>query len=250
MVSILWWERSASDVEREAVMAWGMEFRSRFGEFFPDGCFEADRKTKDPEFYNRLRVAYTSATPEEQIELCGKASDNDYSAAIEYTGYVFDRLRYGTSCYLYGQPFRTLKPHEVPKSFDLAKTYKTLGAMIELNDLIVAVDNYLKDLMEEMEPGIHGFIPIPILTPRKVPFPKNYFILVVNQNFIGAAEVESNKRLRDVTATEFKRGFFGNAHLWRERHFRENAVFFSDELMTEINKRGLRVPKCQKIKEV
>ncbi len=43
---------------------------------------------------------------------------------------------------------------------------------------------------------------------------------------------------------------FGSSHIWRERELTDPTLLFSDELVTEIKKAGLKIPKHFQLKAV
>lgn len=255
-------------------MVWGMRLPDSFGEFFPDGDFEYDPKAKESGWRERLRLHYLAQAPEEQLRLFDyRGFDHGGNGvgygAGEYPSYVSGKFTYGMG----GKagpdslPFSAAEAHEAPLTFDLEKTYATLGSLIKLNSRIPAVDEALKSLIERLEPGVHQFFPIEIRMPKGRVFEKDYFTLITGQ-YCDSFSPERSKTDAYRTYAEYpgfynfeksKKGIsglalikanFGSVHLWRERAFRETLTCFSDGLMAEIAQTGLRVPTHYKMKEV
>ena len=255
-------------------MAWGMGLRDSFGEFFPDGDFEYDPKTKESGWRERLRLHYLAQSPEEQLRLFDyRGFDHGGNGvghgASEYPSYVWGKFTYGIGAKAGSDslPFSAAEPHEAPTSFDTEKTYSALGSLINLNGRTLAVDETLKALIERLEPGVHQFFPIEIRMPKGAVFPKNYYTLAIGQycdsfspekskpdsyrtypEYPGFHNFEKSKK--GVSGLVLIKANLGNVHLWRERAFRETLTCISDELQAEIANAGLRMPQHYHMKVV
>ena len=237
-------------------MVWGMRLPVSFGEFWPDGHFEYDPKKKDTGWYNRLRLHYLSQTSEEQIRLFDYRGfdhgDNGVAyGAAHYSTYAPGKFRreVGTKGGPDSLPFARAEAHEAPLTFDAQKTYASLGSLIKFNDRILAADEMLKAMIERLEPGVHQFFPIEIVTPKGKVFSRNYHTLVIGQYFDSYSPEHSDESRKNMTGYAFSKLSFGKAHLWRDRHFPLLSCF-SDELMAKIADAGLRIPRHYKMKEV
>ncbi|WP_210207207.1 hypothetical protein [Rhodoblastus acidophilus] len=97
-------------------------------------------------------------------------------------------------------------------------------------------------------------------------YPKQYFVMVIGQYIDSFSPEQSDaanlKRngvrrylvLRDdsikaMSGLAFFRNLFGDAHLWRERYITNVLFCLSDQLKSEIDHLGLRVPKHYTMKE-
>jgi hypothetical protein len=257
-------------------MVWGMLIPKGFGEFWPDGDFEYDPKEKDTGWYNRLEQHYREQTPEEQIRLydyrdpvLGEVNHYVGYGASKYPTYVSGKFKReaGSKDGPDSLPFGRAEAHEAPSTFDTEKTYEKLGSLIALNYGILAVDEILKEIIERLEPGMHQFFPIEIKMPKGTVFPKKYYTLVIGQycdsfspgqsdresyisypNYPGFYNLEESKK--GVSGLALSKIHMAGSHLWRERAFRENLTCFSDELISEISRSELRIPKHYKMKEV
>ena len=237
-------------------MVWGMRLPDSFGEFWPLGDFEYDPKEKDTGWYDRLRLHYLAQTPDEQIRLFDyRGFDHGGNGvgygASKYRTYVSGKFKheFGTKDGPDSLPFSAAGAHEAPLTFDIEKTYASLGSLIMLNDRILAVDETLKAIIERLEPGVHQFFPIEIRMPKGEVFPKNYYTLVIGQYLDSYSPENSDEIKKNMNGRAFSKNAFGRAHLWRDRRF-PMVNCFSDELMTEISEAGLRIPKHYKMKEV
>lgn len=64
---------------------------------------------------------------------------------------------------------------ELPTEYKTVKSHKTLGSIIMLPDQLTAVDQDIKSILEELEPGIQRFWPIRVVMPKNQEYPCNYF---------------------------------------------------------------------------
>lgn len=237
-------------------MVWGMRLPDNFGKFWPSGEFEYDPKVNATGWYERLRLYYFAQTPEEQIRLYDyRGLENGHNtvewAANAYATYPSGKFKceVGTKNRPESIPFTPMEVHEAPITFDTDKTYALLGSLIKLNDRILAVDETLKSIIEEMEPSIHQFFPIEIRMPRGKVFPKNYYTLVIGQYYNSHIPEQSDESKKNMIGRVFSKKAFGNAHLWRDRKF-AMVNCFSDAFIDKIDKAGLQLPRHYKMKEV
>ena len=238
-------------------MVWGMRLPDSFGEFWPDGEFEYDPKKKESGWGERLRNHYLSQTPEEQLRLYDYRGsgdgDNTVSGGSEdYKIYVSSKFRFEVGAknpVLNQLPVKPVERHEIPFSYDTAKTYEKLGSMIEFHREILAVDETLKAIIDRLEPRKHQFFPIEIKMPKGRVFAKTYYILVIGQYLDSYSPEHSDETKKNMTGRAFSRAAFGDANLWRDRRF-PKVICFSDGLREEIDKAALRIPKHYKMKEI
>lgn len=249
-------------------MVWGMTTNFGFGEFWPDGDFEYDKKMDECGWYARLRAYYAQQTPEEQKRLFDFKGDPGNRSHF-YGTFPHYKFNNEPGALEKGAPLGPLEPHEIPHSWDTFKSHKALGSLIMLSGKTLAVDEALKSVIERLEPGVHEFFEIPIWMPRGKPYPARYYILRIGQYFDAISFDDSwegsfwyseanpgtiflEESAKAVKGLAFRKSAFGGAHLWRERYrtFQENLTIFSDELIAEINQAGLRIPKHYKMKAV
>lgn len=236
-------------------MVWGMPLPGNFGDFFPDGDYVGWDEELDGYFNNKM--------PAEQKRFFDHPPPS-------YNYYVAQKLISEPGVKHPGMPdqppFGPIAPHEAPKRFETVKKYASLGSLIKLTARILAVDAPLKDIIERAEPGVHHFFPIEIVLPKNVAYPKPYFVLVIGQFLDSFSPEQSNpKSWRDsgIEGSYFfdsdKKSMSGlalskqkhrNAHLWRERRMLTELVCLSDDLVDEITRSGLRIPKHYKLKVV
>lgn len=140
-------------------MVWGMVLPKGFGEYWPSGEFEYDPKTGSTGWYDRLTDHYLRQTPDEQQRLFQyPASPAD--AARRYGTYPVGKFKKEPgSSRREGEepPLGEVLPHEIPRSFDADKSYRSLASLIKLNDKIIAVDDRLKEIIEGLDPKMHDF---------------------------------------------------------------------------------------------
>jgi hypothetical protein len=246
------------------MMVWGMGLPESFGEFWPDGDFEGGG------WYGRLMGDFYRQSPEIQQKLFDSPLE-PIEAMQAYSSYVGDKFikEVGARKSLRPEhpPYTPVRANEAPASFDTEKTYKTLGSLIMLNDRIIAVDDALKDIIEQFEPDMHQFCPIKIVMPKGQVFPKNFYIMVVGQYFDSFVPEKSDSEAfrelpnsggelsighgpkNNIPRLALSGNIHGGAHLWRERRFGPWLTCFSEELIAEIEKAGLRIPKLHKMME-
>ena len=240
-------------------MVWGMALPKSFGEFWPDGFFEMDRKSRQDGWYQRLTDYYKAQTPDEQKRLFDYKGDPG-NAAHSYGTFPSYKLTSepGTGGDGNSPPYGKLEPYEPPHSFDAVKAYKSLGAIIKLNDRILAVNGQFKAIVEQLEPHVHAFYPITIGMPRGQTYPDAYYTLRVGQYFDAFSPADSAPdsarerqsgfwvpaaKKQDLEGLAMRTSVFGDAHLWRDRRFKEDLTCFSDALQAEIAKAGLTLPR-------
>jgi hypothetical protein len=243
-------------------MVWGMTLPNGFGEFWPSGDFECLNKFEGGKWSKRLRLHYLEQTPDDQRRLYHCEGLSAGEVAATYPFYAMEKFTSEPGAVRKSLPLTPIQKHESPHSFDTEKGQKELGSLIMLNSKILAVDDVLKSVIDQLEPGVHQFYPIEIKMPRGILYPKQYYTLVIGQYF-DAFSVDDSKPesiSRHASGAIYKpfpsnglavrKAVFGNAHLWRDRSFGEELTCFSDELKVEIDKAGLRLPKHYKLKEV
>lgn len=121
-------------------MAWAMKLNNGFGDYFPDGDFA--------EWKAQLRQFWYNGLSDQRRQII---SDSMRS----YSGWVsaaFEReigVRWG------GMQIVAPLDEELPKLFRTVKTYRNLASMISLNDRLIAVDEDLRAIIEDLEPGVH-----------------------------------------------------------------------------------------------
>lgn len=231
-------------------MVWGMQLPDKFGEFWPEGVLEMDPETYQDGWFDRLRNYYSALTTAERKELFDYKW-NDGNAALKYSGFVSDKftLKIGSEVGDGCPPLTPIEPHEVPQSYT-TRPYRSLGSIISLSRGPEAVDGELKDIIEKFEPGVHKFFPIKMyIGLGEKQLDKQYYVLYVGQYFDAYAPDKNDTGKPPFVGNAFRRSAYGDAHLWKDINLRE-PIFFSDELMTEIDRAKLRLPRRYKMKEV
>ncbi|MDX8350915.1 imm11 family protein [Cognatiyoonia sp. IB215182] len=222
-------------------MAWGMHEPSRFGEFFPDGDY-VGREEALREYYNQMS--------EEEKKLRGMVK------RFSLTGFSKK----------YTRDFGPMTDAECPNEFLTVKSYRSLGSLLNTSNRLLAVDQGFKDILEELEPGVHQFWPIEIRMPRNKTYPSTYYGLRIGQfldafnpdhskdecynisgyeNYRGVAPIK-----KAITGLAVSKDAVVNAHLWREKKLTQPDIFLSNELQQRAREAGLRLPKHFQMKEV
>lgn len=235
-------------------MVWGMALPSGFGAFFPEGTFEG--------WARDLTTYYARQSAADRKALFDSAEGSG-----GYCYYVAQKFKneLGTCIRQGDPPFTPVRPNEAPASFLTKKHHAELGALIKLESMILAVDERLKDLIEQIEPGLHGLFPLEIHMPKGQVYPVRYYTLVIGRyldSFLPTSSRQGSWRpngpdkyfpgetKKDIGGLAFSRPVFGNAHLWRERRLGTQLTCFSDELQAAIATANLRIPQHYRMIEV
>jgi len=236
-------------------MVWGLKLPSGFGDYFPDAEYVGYSERLKDYFENEMQ-------PEEQ------AKYGEFRGA-GYVGHVVENFKYepgtvhGEKC-----PYRPVAEHEWPEKYELYKTYKTLGSLFMMNSRLLAVDSDFKNAVERLEPGVHAFRPIEVVTRKGQAYPAQYYTMLIGQfldSFKADESTEGSWRKpseeyeqyfvfsdakKYMSGLAFSKSAIDGAHLWRERHLSKPEIFFSDALKAEFDKSNLRLPKHCQMKEV
>lgn len=221
-------------------MVWGLVEPSGYGDYFPGGDYIGWEEALSRYFNEEL-------TADQRAEF-----DNRDIRFMRITSLKFTEAK--------GQ----LAPHEIPDEFRLRETHKSLGALIVFDERHLAVNETLKEIIESFEPGIHQFWPLRITMPKGREYPVPYYGLRIG-SFLDSFVPERSEGYRKPSEFELyyadrtKKGYtalclsekvFSGNHLWRECRLSTPNIFFSDELMTVIERRALRIPKHHQLKVI
>ena len=227
-------------------MVWGMPEPKGFGEFWPDGTFEA--------WFDDLRDYYSNRMSDEDKTAMGMEEFFDLTA-------ITNKFK---------EDLGPVKPPECPKEFTVhfKKNTGDYGSLITLSCQVLAVDDALKTIIEALEPEVHQFWPIRLVTlkTRKV-YPQSFFGIRIGQyldSFSPEQSTEGSWRVNEkigryrayFSQKKYYEGLalsqeaIGQMHLWSEKRLRHPRLFLSDTLMSKIKEAGLRVPKHYKMKSV
>lgn len=235
--------------------AWGVLEPTGFSAFFPDGHFP------DWEAALEQRAAGGQLWPP-------KALDDPIEAV---SGRIAEKFE---------ADVQWLDPHECPATFATGWDMARFPSLIRLNGSISAsaearlqfarllvVDAALKDIIEDLEPGIHQFWPIRILMGNdRKELPHSMFGLGIRnhldafrpeQSRAGVCRQGSNGTF--FATSESKSVISGLAiscdqsppvHLWRDRTLRKPGIFMSGALMSRIAAERLVIPMHFSLKVV
>lgn len=232
-------------------MVWAVSSPTSLGVYFPAGDYVGWKERLFAYYKNEM-------TPEEKTE---------YSIA-DYADNVIDKFKMERQPPSGARNLCPIRPHEAPDHYKMAKTFPDLGSMITLTYGNWAVEGALKKIIEQLEPHVHEFYPIKMITPNGQAYPKKYFLLVIGQ-YLESFSLSQSKRgtwrqnsdfperysiyswtKLEISGLAFEKSKFGNAHLWRERAGGFPQIFFSDALKAEIDKSDLHMPRIFRAKEV
>lgn len=222
-------------------MTWGIMLPTNFGSFFPDGSYvDAEAKATD-HFENAL-------SDEERNELAPVVARFGVTKLLANASRKFS------------SGGKRVEDYEKPTEVRTRKTYKKLGSFIQLYQGLMAVDQKLKDLIEEIEPGVHQFWPIQITMPKGVAYPKPFYGLVNQNTRMGFSREATNscfwKELspgipvwkpvepynESIPNLAISKQEVVGAHLWQDGSLMYPKYSFSNELMDAIKAAGLSLP--------
>lgn len=190
---------------------------------------------------------------------------------------VSQKFYYETGSVVDHKLVEPIAPHEFPTEVALEKNYSTLGSWLEFKRGIIAVDERMKVLIEELDPGVHRFWPLRLIKPNGQEFPTTYQGIVIGrfldsflpeattpEAFEGGEEFydgggklrKANYTIRGVrsklkyTALVFSKEKTSGSHLWRERRMTDPQVLISDEMKAAIDATGLKVPTHYQVKVI
>lgn len=228
-------------------MVWAMHRASGFGDYRPDGSYA--------EWDDQLRKFTLDGLTEERKKTILKSMRS-------YRGWISQAFSDEIGAPMGGMITPSPLPEELPRTFHTVRAYRTLASMISLNDRLLAVDENMREIIEDLEPGLHRFWPIQIVMPKSQVYPRAYFGMLVGRFLESFSPEKSDPQsyraseyiytlpgsVKDTLAGIVLDGsVIGAAHLWRERRLPMPDLFLSDTLKSRIDAAGLRMPKCRQV---
>ncbi|RWM13573.1 MAG: hypothetical protein E5X53_34500 [Mesorhizobium sp.] len=151
-----------------------------------------------------------------------------------------------------------LDPAEAPTALRIHDTVPATQHAFTSSGGIHVISRGLRDLFEEMDPGVHQFLPITVTDRKGQPFGE-WFIL--NVGFRQDTAFDDPAEAGTVPDTEGRRGMMwlqdrtmtvdpakqSGVNLWRETRFPDVCVI-SDQLHDELKRRGMKFFKAIKLK--
>jgi hypothetical protein len=232
-------------------MVWALKVSSGFGDYFPDG-------SHDESWDKQLREYTQSGLSEERRQSILRSRRS-------YRGWISAAFTHPPGTEFGGMVVPDPLPEELPSEYRTVKSYKSLASLIAMPNMLAVVDQDLKEIIEEMEPGVHRFWPIKIVMPRNKEYPANYYGILVG-NFPNAFRPDASepsafrKGENIYLLGSFEKGKLeglafseqakGGMHLWREPNISQVDLFLSDQLLERIKKAGLRVGRHYRVRLV
>jgi hypothetical protein len=230
-------------------MVWALQLPNAMGPGLPHG---------DHVGFEEGLVEHFNALPPGE-----KAKFNDRASACRQ--YVYYKYTFEPGMVIPDDPpLGSLEDHEWPVEVRLERDYKALNALLRMTGHVLAADQALKDVIEELDPGVHQFRPLRIVRKSGAEHATPYCTMLIGRWLDSFTPEQTDKRLwRDAgrrysQATldddtrsadlAFSRAAFGNAHLWREKRIFNIDYFFSDELRGAIKAAGLGVSTFHRLK--
>ncbi len=223
-------------------MAWALKNPEGFGDYWPKGDYDGWDEQLEDYVHNEL-------SEEEKAKV--------------WDGYRIKKLNFSEK---FIKNLGAVMPQESPPGYQTEKSYTKLSSMIKIANRMVVVDESLKGIIEQVEPGIHQFFPFKITMPRGKEYPVHYYILVIRQ-FIEAYIPTQNTLIRRLRPSDSRfyaksdtkkiynqfqlsKKAIGSAHLWRDTRMRSPNIFISDTLQAAIAEAGLKIFRHHQVNEV
>ncbi|NSX55129.1 imm11 family protein [Parasulfitobacter algicola] len=163
---------------------------------------------------------------------------------------------------VYAEGTRKLGSDEVPKTFKLSKARDSLPASFMVQDGLYIVQKPFRDLIEQLDPGLHQFFPIEVRHRNGTPHDPPCYAINVTETRDSIVDDQStvDKFVTDPENTDKRIVYFKkditidpskltNIHLWREVRY-PKSLLMSDELRDALKETGLRMPRCFKAKNL
>ncbi len=214
-------------------MVWCLEFPAQFGRFFPHGGYVGWEEALERYYMQELSEADR------------QTYDNRYA---KYASIAAQKFSSTTDPIL---------DHEWPQEYHLDRDYKRLGSISNSQNGIMWVESALKDLIEALEPGVHHFRPLRLLTRTGEVYPGDYHVMAIGQNLNGFDPEGSdpdcikwsersqkfNVYTSDLKGMAFNSGVVFGKHIWREKGVTVPYICLSDALVQEIRARDFLMPE-------
>lgn len=236
-------------------MVWGM-YRPGAGKFGPYGNEEGEGDGPGRDGWStRLKEHYKAQTEEEQRRLFYHP---EFTPCFHfYPGRVEKKFKHEVGSHPSGAnlPITPIEPHEPMRFYVTEKGHKTIPSIISLPSMKWAVDENVKRLIDEMDPGVHHLYPFEIRSPRGKVYPVTYYMFVSSRWLDSFDEEKSQTwKIRDDywsapdskasgKVTLMRRSIFGDAALWWERKLFNDLMCFSDEFAERLIASDLFLPK-------
>ncbi|MEM7700785.1 MAG: DUF1629 domain-containing protein [Pseudomonadota bacterium] len=241
-------------------MVWGMQ-QPGPGKYGPYGDYEGEARIASG-WRNRLKEHYKAQPDAEQDRLFNPPDSQ--ARAHFYAGYVVKKFKFEVGSQPMGVKalITPIEPHEPIRFYELEKGQKTIPSIISLPSMLWAVDENVKRLIDELDPGVHQFYPFEIRNRRGKVYPVTYYMFVSGRwlESYDTTENEASKihdgHYRSPSSqaegkrTSMRRSVFGDAPLWWERKFRNELLCFSDEFAERLTASELWLPKFFRLKEI
>jgi len=223
-------------------MTWAMMLPRGFGDFWPLGQMTDARGKAEAQFNSAL-------SQEERVEMPEGVHSQGVQAILANAS---------RKCEM---DLGALEPYEQGEVFETDKTEKSLASLIKLSNGLLAVDDPLKAIIEDLNPGVHQFWPLEIKMPKGKVYPTQYHALVVRRYLDSFTPKQSEPhswrqmgrgshymvvrypKKKEIMGLALAEEKIGSSHLWRERFLSAPEIFFSDLLKKRIDEAGLRIPK-------
>ena len=243
-------------------MVWGIFFDSEFNAFFPKGNFRGYKAALAAHYGARQVPGLTPRHPPNYVFADDRPINGDGRPYEVFASYALDvSEKFHSELGETGRhrpPLLPIAPHEWPREYVYERTYTRQSALMMGPNRMYFVTESLRDIIEQLEPGVHRFNPLKVLLPKGEAHPVQHHMMVVGTWLSAFRPQQSDpKSLRDTDSTAPTIGYprkacsrgvalssdaIGSAHLWCERHLRSVTFLMSDQLQTEISAAGLTIP--------
>ena len=144
-----------------------------------------------------------------------------------------------------------LDPAELPRSASQVSPHKTVPDVINMAGCW-CVSQPFRDLVEEREPGVHAFYPLPLFRKDGSAVEQHYHLFDVRQQIdavdldrseVAWTEATAGRRLMsvgDYSKLALDSQAIAGKHVWRGHQQLSNIVFCSDDIMAAIERAKLK----------
>ncbi|MBB1247911.1 hypothetical protein H2O14_03305 [Rhizobium sp. G21] len=158
-----------------------------------------------------------------------------------------------------------MKQEETPEHLVLSKPRARLREIFTTHNGALIISEKLRALMEEMDPGVHQFMPISIDNHAE---PGRWFILNIHAKQNSVVDDQSDVRQSSGSPKNHEIMFFryfpaykghinatidtsslGGLHVWRERRY-PGSLLVSDTFQAELKKRKIEFFELRKARDI
>jgi len=164
-------------------MVWGVCSPSDYSEFSPRGGYNGYEEALAAHYKVVEKPGLTPQHPVNYVFTVDRPQQSDGEPYISFTTYSRDVSEKFHSEIGVRRPHEPallpVLPHEWPAEYVYEKIYKRPASFLMFPNRMYAVEEKLRDLIEQLEPGVHQFHPIRVMWPKGVEHPIRFHMMIV-----------------------------------------------------------------------